>query len=92
MAGEDRLRWLGDPEKVKVPLDRLLSPEYARRMAGRVHEALEKEIPVRTNAQRGAAGGTVHLSAVDKDGNLVALTLTHGGHFGARQRDCAVRR
>ena len=28
--------------------------------------------------------GTVHISAGDAAGNLVALTLTHGGAFGAR--------
>jgi gamma-glutamyltranspeptidase/glutathione hydrolase len=83
LAWEDRLRWLGDPEKVKVPLDRLLSPEYARSMAGRVREAIEKGRPVRTTVERGSAGGTIHLSAGDGQGNLVALTLTHGSHFGA---------
>lgn len=31
-----------------------------------------------------APGGTVHLSAADGWGNLAALTLTHGGAFGAR--------
>src|SRR5206468_8238641 len=31
----------------------------------------------------GSAGGTIHLNAADAQGNLVALTLTHGGSFGA---------
>lgn len=84
LAWEDRLRWLGDPEKEKVPIDRLLSPEYARRQAGRVREALEKGVPIRTSVERGSAGGTIHLSAADTQGNLAALTLTHGSHFGAR--------
>lgn len=84
IAWEDRLHWFGDPEKGKVPLARLLSSEYARRMAGRVRDALEKGKPVRTTAVRGSAGGTIHLSAADAQGNLVALTLTHGSHFGAR--------
>lgn len=84
IAWEDRLRLLGDPEKEKIPLDRLLSSEYARRMAERVREALAKGSPVHTVVQRGSAGGTIHLSAADTEGNLVALTLTHGSHFGAR--------
>ncbi|HEY7328553.1 MAG TPA: gamma-glutamyltransferase [Gemmataceae bacterium] len=84
IAWEDRLHCLGDPEKEKIPLDRLLSSEYARRMAGRVREALAKGRPVSTAVERGSAGGTIHLSAADTQGNLVALTLTHGSHFGAR--------
>jgi gamma-glutamyltranspeptidase/glutathione hydrolase len=83
IAWDDRLRLLGDPAKVKVPLDELLSPAYARRMAGRVRESLEKGRPVPATTDRRPAGGTVHLSAADVQGNLVALTLTHGSHFGA---------
>src|SRR5207302_6867942 len=30
------------------------------------------------------ADGTVHLSAVDREGRMAALTLTHGGAFGAQ--------
>lgn len=84
IAWDDRLRWLGDPDKMKLPLDRLLSLEYARRMAGRVREALEKGIPVRAASDHRSAAGTIHLSAADARGNLVALTLTHGSHFGAQ--------
>lgn len=84
IAWEDRLRRLGDPEKEKIPLDKLLSSEYARRMAGRVREALENGKPISTAVEHGSAGGTIHLSAADTQGNLVALTLTHGSHFGAR--------
>lgn len=84
IAWEDRLHSFGDPEKVKVPLDRLLSTEYSRRMAGRVREAMEKGSPVRTSIERSSAGGTIHLSSADTQGSLVALTLTHGSHFGAR--------
>jgi gamma-glutamyltranspeptidase/glutathione hydrolase len=65
IAWEDRLHWLGDPEKEKIPLDRLLSSKYARRMAGRVREALAKGRPVSTAVERGSAGGTIHLSAAD---------------------------
>jgi len=84
LVWEDRLRCLGDPEKEKIPLDKLLSSEYARRLATQVREALEKGSPVRTTVKRGSAGGTIHLSAADAQGNLIALTLTHGSHFGAR--------
>jgi gamma-glutamyltranspeptidase/glutathione hydrolase len=41
-----------------------------------------KRVPAETDGQ--GADGTIHLSAADAQGNLVALTLTHGGAFGAR--------
>ncbi|HEY7158916.1 MAG TPA: gamma-glutamyltransferase [Gemmataceae bacterium] len=84
IAWDDRLRLFGDPAKVKVPLDDLLSPEYARRMAGRVRASLEKGRPVPATTDRRPAKGTIHLSAADVKGNLIALTLTHGESFGAR--------
>ena len=46
-------------------------------------ESLEKEQPVPATTDHRPADGTVHLSTADSRGNLVALTLTHGSHFGA---------
>src|SRR5262249_11948180 len=62
----------------------LLSEAYARQSAARVEAALRDSKPVAAESDGRAADGTVHLSAADTQGNLVALTLTHGGHFGAR--------
>jgi gamma-glutamyltranspeptidase/glutathione hydrolase len=84
VAWDDRLRLLGDPDKADVPLERLLSPAHARRTAERVRAALREGKPVAAATDGRGATGTVHLSAADARGDLVALTLTHGGHFGAR--------
>ncbi len=84
VAWHDRLALLGDPEKADVPFDRLLSASYAEEQAARVDEAVRQEQPLPGGAAGDTAGGTVHLSAGDAQGNLVALTLTHGEHFGAR--------
>ncbi|HXG10132.1 MAG TPA: gamma-glutamyltransferase [Gemmataceae bacterium] len=84
IAWDDRLRLLGDPDQVKVPLERLLSETYAKDMAARVEAALRDGKPVPTETDGRKADGTIHLSAADAQGNLVALTLTHGGSFGAR--------
>jgi gamma-glutamyltranspeptidase/glutathione hydrolase len=84
LAWADRLRLLGDPERAKVPVAQLLSEAYARQAAARVAAALKEGRPVPGAADGRPAGGTVHLSAADAAGNLVALTLTHGEHFGAR--------
>jgi gamma-glutamyltranspeptidase/glutathione hydrolase len=85
IAWHDRLRLLGDPEHgADVAARHLLSADYARQAAARVEQAVRhgRMVPAATDGRR--AGGTIHLSAADADGNLAALTLTHGESFGAR--------
>ena len=84
IAWADRLKLLGDPEKTDVPIKRLLSEQHARDMAARVETALREAKALRLETDRRSAGGTIHLSAVDAHGTMVALTLTHGENFGAR--------
>lgn len=83
IAWNDRLRLLGDPEKTTVPVQRLLSEGYARAMGARVREATKERKPLPLQTVARTQSGTVHLNSVDGAGNLVALTLTHGGAFGA---------
>jgi gamma-glutamyltranspeptidase / glutathione hydrolase len=83
VAWSDRLTLLGDPSQANVPMARLLSQDYARQTAERVVKAVkeQKAIPAASDGQ--SDHGTVHLSAVDRQGMMVALTLTHGDSFGA---------
>jgi gamma-glutamyltranspeptidase/glutathione hydrolase len=84
LAWDDRLRHFGDPEQIHVPLDELLSARHARRLAGRVEEAVRRRCPARSQTDGRSAHGTIHISAGDSTGMLVAVTLTHGEYFGAR--------
>ncbi len=84
IAWHDRLTLLGDPEQVAVPVERLLSEKYAQRSAARVRAAIAAKKPVETGSDGRGAGGTVHLTAVDAAGLMVALTLTHGEFLGAQ--------
>jgi len=82
-AWRDRLIYLGDPDFAAVPVERLLSQDYA---AGRV-EAI-KQHPAQVDERApdllvAGSGGTVHVSAADAEGNLVAATITQGGSFGS---------
>ncbi len=83
LAWHDRLRLLGDPDKASVPWQRLISKDYVRNLADRVAAAVKAGKPVRTETDGRTDGGTIHLSAVDRQGMMVALTLTHGVSFGA---------
>src|SRR5260370_38556953 len=74
---------MGDPDHVKVPLGRLLSTDYARRRGAGGGAAVRagRAVPAQTDGR--PAGGTFHLCAVDGEGMMVALTLTHGDALGA---------
>ncbi len=82
LAWRDRLRYFGDPEFAKVPVERFLSKEYAESSI----EALRRS-PERVDRQAGAPATappeTVHIAAGDKHGNLVAATFSHGAYFGS---------
>jgi gamma-glutamyltranspeptidase/glutathione hydrolase len=84
IAWHDRLALLGDPEKVRVPVERLLSEKYAKQSAARVSAAMKKNKPLDAKTDGLEHDGTIHLSAVDSDGTMAALTLTHGGGLGAQ--------
>ena len=84
LAWDDRLRFLGDPRKVDVPIVRLLSAGYAKASAGKVRAAVAAKKPVDARSDGRPAGGTIHLNAADANGMMVALTFTHGGGFGAQ--------
>jgi len=83
-AFRDRAAYLGDPDFVAVPVERLISGTYARERAATIDPgaATRSDMPVR---EPGAAGSThtTHLSVVDAAGNRVAATLTINLVFGA---------
>jgi len=84
IAWRDRLKLFGDPTKADVPMDRLTSRAYADQMADRVRQAIVNRKPQQIATQSREQNGTVHISCVDGEGNMVAMTLTHGVNFGAR--------
>jgi gamma-glutamyltranspeptidase/glutathione hydrolase len=84
LAWDDRLTLLGDPDRVAVPVARLLSESHAKNQAAQVETALRQGKPVHAASDGRGACGTIHLNAADAQGNMVALTLTHGGAFGAQ--------
>jgi len=84
VAWKDRLELLGDPEKVQVPVGRLLSTDYARSAAERIEAAVKAKQPLPLQMEKPLQDGTTNISSVDRNGNLVAVTFTHGGGFGAQ--------
>ena len=90
-AFRDRFEHLGDPAVVKVPFERLLSREYARDRAAEIRRGPRGAAARASRAgdPPGAAARrpdecTTHVSVIDKDRNMVALTNTAVSLWGSR--------
>ncbi len=83
MAWDDRLKLLGDPDQAKVPQEKLLSVDYAKECAERVRSVVKAGKILAHPAVARPHSGTINLSVVDRQGNMAAITLTHGNGFGA---------
>lgn len=83
-AYRDRALYLGDPDYVKLPQQRLTHPDYAAglRASLRPDKATASEnLPGVEWPDQGS--DTTHFSIVDKEGNRVAATLSLNYPFGA---------
>lgn len=83
-AYADRAEYLGDPDFVKVPVDRLLDDAYAAKLRSQIrfdHATPSENVkpglgPLEESEQ------TTHFSVMDKEGNAVAATTTLNFTFG----------
>jgi gamma-glutamyltranspeptidase/glutathione hydrolase len=81
----ERARWIGDPAFSDVPIERLISKEYARELIATIDPAkagtsLELGKDIVTPAE---SPQTTHFSVIDKDGNAVSSTYTLEGGYGS---------
>jgi gamma-glutamyltranspeptidase/glutathione hydrolase len=84
LAYRDRNHWLGDPDQVAMPLERLLSPAHANSQRARIRS--DRHRPAAELAAEGPSSGgtnTTHLSVADRQGGLVALTTTLNFAYGS---------
>ena len=97
LANADRLRYVGDPDFVTVPIAGLLDRGYLDRRselirrdramkevkAGKI-PMLAKKAALLAPSDDHEAPSTTHMSVVDSQGNTVAMTASVGGAFGSR--------
>ncbi|MBV8479384.1 MAG: gamma-glutamyltransferase family protein [Actinobacteria bacterium] len=98
LAFADREAWYGDPDFVDVPMDELLSREYADERRLLVGEEASAELrpggddprlpaPVTGAVAPGVGeptrGDTVHLDVADRWGNMISATPSGGWLWGA---------
>lgn len=82
-AYRDRAIYLGDPDFVKVPINLLMSPDYAAGLRAGI--SLQQATPsamlpgIIVGEQR---TNTSHFSIIDREGNMVAVTQTVNLPYG----------
>lgn len=83
-AYADRAEHLGDPDFWKVPVEELLSAHYLKKRMADFE-------PGKASASKTIKGGefreseqTTHLSIVDAEGTMVAVTTTLNGAYGSK--------
>jgi len=83
-AYRDRAEYLGDPDFITIPTERLLNPYYADGLRASIR--MDKATPSASlpGAVRPEGGNdTTHFSILDADGNAVSATLSINYPFGA---------
>jgi gamma-glutamyltranspeptidase / glutathione hydrolase len=81
LAYADLYRYNGDPDFVRVPLDRLLSSDYAASLCSKVDP--DRASPTGPPATANANGDTIVLSTADDEGNMVAWINSNFSGFGS---------
>lgn len=94
LAYADRAKFIGDPDFVSVPVAGLLDAGYLKQRASLISMERSMGVPV-AGAPAGAEPrgrddslslpSTSHVSIVDNDGNMVAMTTTIENGFGSLQ-------
>jgi len=84
-AYHDRALYLGDPDYVSIPVERLLNADYAAglRSTIRFDKALPSAMLSGEDEQEAEAANTTHFSIIDQEGNRVAATLSINFQFGS---------
>ena len=84
----DRARYLGDPDFVDAPVERLVSKAHARELIATMdpfHASSSADLgrDLITQAEAPEPSDTTHFSVVDRDGLAVANTYTLEGGYGS---------
>lgn len=83
LAYADRARYYADPAQADVPVQQLISKEYARRQASRIApDRAADDVPAGDPRLR--HGDTIYLTVVDKDRNCCSLIQSIYFGFGSQ--------
>ena len=80
-AYADRSVFLGDPDYFNVPVDELISKNYARKIAEKIKN--KETTKIQPGMLIKESEETTHFSIIDKWGNAVSNTYTLNGAYGS---------
>ena len=81
-AYADRAEHMGDPDYWKVPTKTLISNSYAQARMSDYKEGVAGSSKVTLAGGANESEQTTHLSVIDKEGNMVAITTTLNDTYG----------
>ena len=83
-AYADRASWLGDPGFVNIPVERLISKDYADDLRKNINTLATRSSELEASGNPAPESEeTTHYSVVDASGNAVAVTTTLNGSYGS---------
>jgi len=83
-AYRDRAKYLGDPDFVQMPIERLIHPLYADGLARDISlTRATPSLPQSPHTGQEEGRDTTHFSIIDQEGNRVAATLSINYPFGS---------
>jgi gamma-glutamyltranspeptidase / glutathione hydrolase len=84
LAYADLRRYVGDPKFSNIPVEGLISKEYAAKRAATIDmNRAHCDVPPGNPSTLEGAHDTIYLSVVDKDGNIVSLIHSLFNGFGS---------
>ncbi|WKN43744.1 gamma-glutamyltransferase [Tunicatimonas pelagia] len=80
IAYEDRAKYYADPDFVQIPMDQLISKEYAQARAKLIDpDRAGREYPAGELEQ----GNTIYMTVADGDGNMISLIQSNYSGMGS---------
>jgi gamma-glutamyltranspeptidase / glutathione hydrolase len=84
LAYQDRARYIADPDFYDVPVERLISKEYAAAQRQRINTTRATPSSVADLALPAESDETTHYSVVDANGMAVSVTYTLEAGYGSK--------
>ncbi len=82
LAFRDRAAHIGDPKVVDVPLDRLLSKEYAAELRASIEAGTDVSPDAKKGGRMSGPSETTHVTVIDNEGNAMGITHSVGSSSG----------
>jgi gamma-glutamyltranspeptidase / glutathione hydrolase len=80
LAYADLKKYIGDPRGQKLPVEKLLSKEWAAQRAKLIGDRANCDV---SSGEMSVGNDTTYLSVVDRDGNMVSLIQSNYSSFGS---------